>query len=103
MDPANPSRPTAASPTLEHLQGVVKRLTYHASDSGYTVAHLKAPRTRDLITVVGTLLISNLVKPSSSRAIGATTPNMAPSSRFSNAAKPNPRPLRASKNIWAVD
>jgi len=31
----------------------VERLTYHAEDSGYTVAHLKAPRSRELITIVG--------------------------------------------------
>lgn len=37
----------------EHLQGVVERLTYHAEDSGYTVARFKAPRTRELITIVG--------------------------------------------------
>ncbi len=37
----------------EQLQGVVERLTYHSEESGYTVARLKAPRTRELITVVG--------------------------------------------------
>lgn len=37
----------------EQLQGVVERLTYHAEDSGYTVARFKAPRTRELITIVG--------------------------------------------------
>jgi exodeoxyribonuclease V alpha subunit len=35
------------------LQGVVERLTYHAQDSGYTVARLKVPRSRDLVTIVG--------------------------------------------------
>lgn len=40
-------------PPLEHLQGIVERVTYHADDSGYTVARLKAPGTRDLITIVG--------------------------------------------------
>src|SRR2546425_9274253 len=37
----------------EHLQGIVERVTYHAEDSGYTVARLKAPGERDLITIVG--------------------------------------------------
>ena len=42
-----------AQPQVESLQGVVERLTYHAEESGYTVARLKAPRTRELITIVG--------------------------------------------------
>lgn len=45
--------PTDAAPALEELQGVVERLTYHSVESGYTVARLKAPKIRDLITVVG--------------------------------------------------
>jgi exodeoxyribonuclease V alpha subunit len=32
---------------------VVERLTYHSDESGYTVARLKAPRTSELITIVG--------------------------------------------------
>src|SRR5258708_11586509 len=38
---------------VEHLQGIVERVTYHAEDSGYTVARLKAPGERDLITILG--------------------------------------------------
>lgn len=37
----------------EQLQGVVERLTFHSEESGYTVARLKAPRARDLVTIVG--------------------------------------------------
>jgi exodeoxyribonuclease V alpha subunit len=37
----------------EHLQGIVERVTYHAEDSGYTVARLKTPSAHDLITIVG--------------------------------------------------
>ncbi len=37
----------------ESLTGVVERLTYHAEESGYTVARLKVPRFHDLVTVVG--------------------------------------------------
>ena len=40
-------------PPAEHLQGIVERVTYHTEDSGYTVARLKAPGERDLITIVG--------------------------------------------------
>jgi exodeoxyribonuclease V alpha subunit len=43
---------TSHVPT-ELLQGIVERVTYHAEDSGYTVARLKAPGERDLITIVG--------------------------------------------------
>jgi len=43
----------ALQPPAEHLQGIVERVTYHAEDSGYTIARLKAPGERDLITIVG--------------------------------------------------
>jgi exodeoxyribonuclease V alpha subunit len=38
----------------EPLQGVVERLTYHSEETGYTVARFKAPRSSELITIVGT-------------------------------------------------
>ncbi|MBW4487742.1 MAG: ATP-dependent RecD-like DNA helicase [Trichocoleus desertorum ATA4-8-CV12] len=44
----------APSAQTEQLQGVVERLTFHSEESGYTVARLKAPRARDLVTIVGT-------------------------------------------------
>jgi exodeoxyribonuclease V alpha subunit len=40
-------------PLIEPLQGVVERITYHAEESGYTIARLKAPRTSELVTIVG--------------------------------------------------
>jgi exodeoxyribonuclease V alpha subunit len=40
-------------PQSEELQGVVERLTYHSEESGYTVARVKAPRTSELVTIVG--------------------------------------------------
>jgi len=40
-------------PAVEHMQGIVERVTYHAEDSGYTVARFKVPSTRDLVTIVG--------------------------------------------------
>lgn len=40
-------------PPPEELKGVVERLTYHSEASGYTIARLKAPRTSELITIVG--------------------------------------------------
>ena len=51
----SPRQPPSAlaSPPIESLQGVIERLTFHSEDSGYTVARLKAPRTRELITIVG--------------------------------------------------
>lgn len=42
----------ASSPS-EDLTGVVERITYHADESGYTVARLKVPLGSDLFTVVG--------------------------------------------------
>jgi exodeoxyribonuclease V alpha subunit len=40
-------------PPTDHLQGIVERVTYHAEDSGYTVARLKVLSAHDLITIVG--------------------------------------------------
>jgi exodeoxyribonuclease V alpha subunit len=39
--------------TPEMLTGIVERITFHAEESGYTVARLQCPRARDLVTVVG--------------------------------------------------
>ena len=44
---------TASQQRFETIQGVVERLTYHSPESGYSVARLKAPGERDLITIVG--------------------------------------------------
>jgi exodeoxyribonuclease V alpha subunit len=41
------------SAPLEQLQGVVERLTFHSEESGYTIARLKLPKQKDLVTVVG--------------------------------------------------
>jgi len=49
-EPINRSAPQLPA---EYLQGIVERVTYHSEDSGYTVARLKAPGERDLITIVG--------------------------------------------------
>lgn len=43
----------SAQPSMEHLQGIIERVTYHAEDSGYTVARLHVPGSRDLVTIVG--------------------------------------------------
>ncbi len=55
---AVPSSPDPADvrplcPPAEHLQGIVERVTYHAEDSGYTVARLNVPGIRELITILG--------------------------------------------------
>ncbi len=50
-DPSTTDR--ASGPPLEHIQGIVERVTFHAEDSGYTVARLKVPSARDLVTIVG--------------------------------------------------
>jgi len=53
--PSSPDPPVERTPhpLTDHLQGIVERVTYHAEDSGYTVARLKVPGERDLITIVG--------------------------------------------------
>jgi exodeoxyribonuclease V alpha subunit len=53
--PPSPDAPVEREPRppTEHVQGIVERVTFHAEDSGYTVARLKVPSARDLITIVG--------------------------------------------------
>ncbi|MBD2021231.1 ATP-dependent RecD-like DNA helicase [Leptolyngbya sp. FACHB-36] len=53
MNPPRQQAETYQAPPVESLQGVVERITYHADASGYTVARLKAPRTSELVTIVG--------------------------------------------------
>ena len=50
--PGSYGNPSTETP-LEQLQGVVERLTFHSEESGYTIARLKVPRERELVTVVG--------------------------------------------------
>ena len=38
---------------FETIQGVVERLTFHSSESGYSIARLKVPGDQDLVTIVG--------------------------------------------------
>ena len=44
---------TSQNVSIEQLQGVVERLTYHSEDSGYTIARFKVPKQKELVTVVG--------------------------------------------------
>lgn len=37
----------------EQLKGIVERVTYHAAESGYSIARFKVPGERDLVTIVG--------------------------------------------------
>lgn len=53
MPPSTPYSPKPRYPTPESLTGVVERITYHAEESGYTVARIQSPRARELVTVVG--------------------------------------------------
>jgi exodeoxyribonuclease V alpha subunit len=47
------------STSAEPISGVVERITFHNLDNGYVVLKVRAPKHRDLVTVVGTL--SNVV------------------------------------------
>jgi exodeoxyribonuclease V alpha subunit len=38
---------------LDQIEGVLERVTFHAEDTGYTVAKLNVPGARDLVTIVG--------------------------------------------------
>ncbi len=55
MMSTSPDEPVERRPQhpTEQLQGIVERVTYHAENTGYTVARLKAAGERDLITILG--------------------------------------------------
>jgi exodeoxyribonuclease V alpha subunit len=53
MSPSTPYSPKPRYQAPESLTGVVERITYHAEESGYTVARVQSPRARELVTVVG--------------------------------------------------
>lgn len=57
--------------TLEELEGVIERVTFHAEDTGYTVARLSVEGERDLFTVVGAM--GNPVPGESVRLYGRWT------------------------------
>ena len=40
-------------PPADSLHGIVERLTFHSTESGYTVARMKVPRTSEPVTVTG--------------------------------------------------
>ena len=71
----------ALHPPAEHLQGVVERVTYHAEDSGYTVARLKTPGERDLITIIGRFPNLHAGQTLRLPAIGATISSTGDGSR----------------------
>lgn len=50
---SNVNSTVTSSTKHESLIGVVERLTYHSPESGYSVARLKSPGERDLITIIG--------------------------------------------------
>jgi hypothetical protein len=44
--------PRADRPPVEHLQGIVERVTFHSEESGYTVLRFTVPGVRELVTVI---------------------------------------------------
>lgn len=44
---------TAETRPLDMVEGVIERVTFHAEDTGYTVARLNVAGMRDLLTIVG--------------------------------------------------
>ena len=45
--------PHADRPDVEHVQGIVERVTFHSEESGYTVLRFTVPGARELVTVIG--------------------------------------------------
>ncbi len=76
----------------EQLRIVVERLTYHSEESGYSVARFKAPRTRELITIVGSFSSIQAGQTLQLNGFGATILNSAPSFRSFSTGRRNRQP-----------
>ena len=46
---------TAAPVHLEHVSGLIERVTFHSADTGFAVLRVQVKGHRDLVTVVGTI------------------------------------------------
>ncbi|MEA5511806.1 ATP-dependent RecD-like DNA helicase [Crocosphaera sp. UHCC 0190] len=44
---------TSLNVKTEYLTGVIERITYHAEDTGYTVARMQVKGFKDLVTIIG--------------------------------------------------
>jgi exodeoxyribonuclease V alpha subunit len=54
ISPPKNQQPTNTGPKKdEFLTGVIERITFHAEDSGYTVARMKVSGFQDLVTITG--------------------------------------------------
>lgn len=51
--PTSTQRQVNPTPQYEIITGVIERLTFHSEESGYTVARLVRPKSKDLTTIVG--------------------------------------------------
>lgn len=70
MTAPSPDHPNMAYP-LDLIEGVIERVTFHAEDTGYTVARLNMEGARDLVTIVGGM--GNPVAGESVRLFGRWT------------------------------
>jgi exodeoxyribonuclease V alpha subunit len=53
IHPVNSQQPTRSIQKDESLTGVIERITFHAEDSGYTVARMKVSGFQDNVTITG--------------------------------------------------
>jgi exodeoxyribonuclease V alpha subunit len=54
--PARPTSTNTSESGLTTLQGQVERVTFYNDETDFTIARLKVPGYRDLVTAVGTLM-----------------------------------------------
>jgi exodeoxyribonuclease V alpha subunit len=43
----------SSPPKDEYLTGIIERITFHAEDTGYTVARMQVKGFKELLTIVG--------------------------------------------------
>ncbi len=48
-------REKSSKPAMDQIFGYIERITFHNEENGFTVARLKLPKKKDLVTAVGIL------------------------------------------------
>ena len=102
--PSSPDLPVeqALHSPAEHLQGIVERVTFHAEDSGYTVARFKAPGERDLITIIGRFPAIHAGQTQRLTGYWREHPKYGRQFQVVSAQETKPATLTGLENIWAA-
>ena len=87
---------------VEHLQGIVERVTFHSEESGYTVLRFNVPGERELVTVIGSFPEIHAGQTLRLTGYYREHPKYGRQFQCSMHRRPNQPPSPAWRNTWAV-